>query len=136
MTRRRIIAGVILLAAVAVAVPLVPGVWRAVAYVQLPTESGPLTAGGVRIPEALGGPVDSETVVFGGSRLTLQEKRYALFPGEQFIVPDQVCTLCDAGTHMLCFPRHIEIAWFIANGTIVELPPDFRCTCTDPSHDD
>ena len=32
MTRRRIIAGVILLAAVAVVVPLVPGVWRKVAY--------------------------------------------------------------------------------------------------------
>ena len=32
MTRRRIIAGVILLAAVVVAVPLVPGVWMKVAY--------------------------------------------------------------------------------------------------------
>ena len=42
MTRRRIIAVVILLAAVVVAVPFVPGVWESMAYLQIPISGGPL----------------------------------------------------------------------------------------------
>ena len=97
MTRRRIIAGVILLAAVTVAVPLVPGLWRRVAYVQLPISSGPVMViadqtvivmgpgrdvfhAGDSIPRERKYPArlsDAESVVVVSRELTVYEKRHA-----------------------------------------------------------
>ena len=131
MTRRRIIAGVILLAAVAVAVPLVPGVWRAGGYVQIPILV-PVTV------ESAGDLIlDAGTFVVESSMLTVHEKRHAWLPGRAFIVPDQVCQSYEMRNHTLCFPRHMRGARFIMpDGIRVDLPGDFHCTCTDPSHKD
>ena len=131
MTRRRIIAGVILLAAVAVLAA--PGVWERVAYVvEVPvpkkrrygfkSRPGTLPAHPVRT-------VESNT-------MTVMRKRHAWLPGQTFIVPDQVCPPCDFRHHRSCFPRHQDGARCqTQDGTWVDLPDDFRCTCTDPSHD-
>ena len=149
MTRRRIIAGVILLAAVAVAVPFAPGVWMKVAYVQILNSRGPtrmtsrerVTVGlkpDGTLPGNLGNLFfrDPNSVEVETAMLTAHEKRHAWLPGRAFIIPDQVCTMCEDSDHTLCFPRHVTGARFIApDGTLVDLPKDFRCTCTDPSHD-
>ena len=126
MTRRRIIAGVILL--VAVAVPFVPGVWERVAYVEHE---------------------------FG--RMVVLEKRAAWLPGRTGYVPDQVCKSCSIDEHVACgeiainfnlpgVPKKLDLNFveelvFRVKRDVRGLqsyswipPPDFRCTCTDPSH--
>ena len=54
MTRRRIIAGVVLLAAVAVCIPLVPAVLQEIAYEEVPVSNGRMTV-------ELGGGVEGQT---------------------------------------------------------------------------
>ena len=135
MTRRRSIAGVILLAAVVVAVPLVPGMWERVAY------------------------RDSWAFLDG---FMLREKRAEWLPGAAGYVPNQVCRACLSGDegHGHCSrldegPRAIvsvqlpEILYVAAvqvperlrslldedESLLAWYPESFRCTCTDPSHD-
>ncbi len=118
MTRRRIIAGVILLAAVAVVVPLVPGVWERVAY---------------------------RDEVAGGFRIKV--RRFEWMSRSRYFA-DQMCGSCqDREKHQECWERVLrktpsgalrvpvnlgrgewEIVWILVTD-------DFRCTCTDPSHD-
>ena len=136
MTRRRIIAGVILLAAVAVAVPYAPKVWRTVAY--------------------------RKQRIDGMVFLT---RRWEWLPGRDVFVPNQVCSLCLKGVHNYCYQNYdapdspgVPI-YLLRNGeisvgltspeflkqrkgrpdsrgtTVSGYPSDWRCTCTDPSHD-
>ena len=136
MTRRRIIAGGILLAAVAVAVPFAPGVWRKVAYEEVEILSM--------------GFVDSEGRGFVTTRqiqrilpslraeeyVRVMAKRYSWAPGSEFVVLDQMCPACRFGKHDDCFPAvGLGANCGLPNNIVVELPPDFRCTCTAPSHD-
>ena len=126
MTRRRIIAGVILLAVVAVAVPLVPGVWEKVAYREMKLDDG----------------------------FVVYPKRWKWLPGQPAYVPDQLCESCLCGEHDYCW-RISDSELFGPNGGVSlwkvmavrsdpndpdtayfsKYPCDFRCTCTDPSHD-
>ena len=186
MTRRRIIAGVILLAAAVVAVPFGPGVWRGVAYVQIPTS--PTSAIRLTIERGVAAPslqrvanvqfstsptgefqfstspanliwravehgaalpsdfllgnsdvsdlLDGATVVGSSRKQTVYQKRQVWIPGQAFMVPDQVCMSCEQGHHRLCFPRHVKGARLVMpDGTHIDLSEQFRCTCTDPSHD-
>ena len=80
MTRRRIIAGVILLAAVAVAVPLVPGVWEKVAYRE----------------EHAGGMV-------------FLVRRWDWIRGRAVCVPVQVCRPCLHAAHDACLRMSTEV---------------------------
>ena len=136
MTRRRIIAGVILLAVVAVAVPFAPGVWETVAY---------------------------EDRMLGS--FVVRMKRWDWLPGLTAYVPDQLCDSCRQQDHGECgrlgsariliktmianldntrppvneladTELHELRAWYFGRLVGTTLPPwDFRCTCTDPSHD-
>ncbi len=137
MTRRRIIAGVILLAAVAVAVPAAPGVWETVAYVEMPP---PPPSASLHVLVKRNEPWRDEfpeiTVTAESSLLSVRRKRHSWVPGAVFLVPDQVCPMCRIEDHPYCFPRHssgVECELF--DGTEVDVPESFRCTCTDPSHD-
>ena len=85
MTRRRIIAGVILLAAVVVAVPLVPGVWERVAY-----------------REEL------------AAEMAYRIKRWEWLPGTAAYVPDQVCRPCRRGRHEGCLMGRPTTEPFVA----------------------
>ena len=106
MTCRRIIAGVILLAAVAVAVPFWPGVWRKVAYRE---------------------EVSSVTMRIGDQQKTAEMvwliKRWSWLPVPS-VLPDQICRECSLDSHEECSEEHYA-----------EMLGRFRCTCTDPSHD-
>ena len=124
MTRRRIIAGVILLAAVAVAVPAAPGVWERVAYREK-------AMAGVLIPKFFG--------EYGKSRepeLFFLEKRWSWLPGDDTFIPDQLCWVCRQEHHETCWStpgtRPHSLAWFLVGDPWAA----YRCTCTDPSHDD
>ena len=76
MTRRRIIAGVILLAAVVVAVPFVPGVWEKVVYRhELRLDHRPV----------------------------VRTKLWEWLPGRPSYMPDQVCSICFRGAHDTCW---------------------------------
>ncbi len=108
MTRRRIIAGVILLAAVVVAVPAAPGVWRKVVY---------------------------RSIDLGGMEgLT---KRWAWLPGPYVYVPNQFCNYCRRAEHGYCW-RVPDSALPGREGfslyPFLDFPADFRCTCPHPSH--
>ena len=116
MTRRRIIAGVILLAAVAVAVPFAPGVWERVAY---------------------------RDEVMGGFRIKV--RRFEWMPRSTYF-GDQRCGSCqDREKHQECWERvlrktpsgSLRVPVDVGRGEIVwiPVPDDFRCTCTDASHD-
>ena len=135
MTRRRIIAGVILLAAVVVAVPFGPGVWRQVAY--------------------------REEIAAG---MAYRIKRWEWLPGRAAYVPDQACRSCRCEQHEGCLMRHPPTdpnkRWFAVPSSgddvyvftasmprggwnrlkatagdmrVFEFPSDFTCTCADPS---
>ena len=161
MTRRRIIAGVILLAAVAVAVPFGPGLWarawlgfayeevfadrafyreerkqRTITYVSF--------APPIHVPFAL--PDDLQNYVLDEAdepdeaaepwAFRVMTKRWSWIPGHQHIVPDQVCAGCQVPDHAYCFHgATTESGCTLPDGTDVRLPATFRCTCTDPSHD-
>ncbi len=132
MTRRRIIAGVILLAAVAVAIPAAPGVWERVAYVEIPpSRSTGQQSNGIRVSMKQG------RLMVESSTMTVLRKRHAWIPGDEFRVPDQVCPQCSTGEHTGCFSRHVRgmRGRRRQSGTVVDLFSAFRCTCTDPSHD-
>ena len=122
MTRRGIIAGVILLAAVVVAVPFAPGVWDKVAYREV--ELG---------------------------NLLFLKKRWDWLPGGANYVPDQVCGSCLSDQHIRCAAFAMQWSDLIRYRDLpmdeagIDTPdgslwwctprPGFRCTCTDPSHD-
>ena len=111
MTRRRIIAGVILLAAVAVAVPFAPGVWRAVAY---------------------------EDCFLCDDELVVRWCRWEWLQGRTGYVPNQPCSSCLDGQHDHCWRLAGDVNWHEwgrGPSRHTRLPPDFRCTCTDSSHD-
>ena len=113
MTRRRIIAGVILLAAVVVAVPLVPGVWERVAYQEQDTH------------------FDSVVVLV---------KRWSWLPGRSEVFPDQLCPWCRGRAHDDCWalparPFDAPMFVLVERRRIVAVPREFRCTCTDAAHD-
>ncbi len=144
MTRGKSVALAVGVAAVAVLVLNGPAVWRVVAYVQVPISSGPVSVhlGGGAVSYLSGTDqmgamtTNLETAVVESGTLTVHKKRHAWLPGQAFIIPDQACVSCGLGKHTVCFPRHVEGARFITpDGTRVELPENFRCTCTDPSHD-
>ena len=115
MTRRRIIAGVILLAAMAV---VLLGGWRRVAYRE----------------KAVGAFV-------------VCAKRWEWLPGPELYVPDQVCRHCEGRRHEYCFRINNAIPMLRPEERLIfrnlgvdrdllhRYPPNFRCTCTDPSHD-
>ncbi len=140
MTRRGIIAGVILLAAVVVAVPFAPGAWRAVAYRELRVmdtyTSHQSTSQHTLRGNSMGGMGIDLAMVPPFEPLRFHQKRYAWVGGRDFIIPDQACPTCRDAQHAFCFPRHMNsVRCWLPDGTRVDLPQDFRCTCTDPSHD-
>ena len=103
----RIIAGVILLAAVVVAVPFAPGVWEKVAY--------------------------REDTFWG---LAYFRPRWKWLPGTEKYAPDQVCTHCRSGEHDRCWRLDLEPARHVVYSPAFRQEfPDFRCTCTDPPQD-
>ena len=120
MTRRRVYACAILLAAVIVAVPSVPGVWERLVYRDL-----------------------------SWAGLEIRAKRLHWLPGRVAFIHDQVCHFCLQGSHESCLRigSEYDSLAFLRHGKIVrdaskpspwallEYPRDFRCTCTDPSHD-
>ena len=108
MTRRRIIAGVILLAAVAVSIPFAPAAWRAVAY-------------------------ESES----RSGLRVHVKRFSWLPGPtSWIDDDQVCPRCIEGRHKHCWNLRLDgaLRWRQRDRTIEITFAGFRCICADPWH--
>ena len=136
---RRHIAVLIILALVlgTVAVGLAgawDGLWLAWAYEE--TGSSRLCYGGIEIVDVSRpvGVMGSEEDVAQGI-LTVRRKRHAWIPGEAFIVPDQMCPECDIEQHENCCPRYASGYCELRDGTRVDLPGTFRCTCTDPSHD-
>ena len=69
--------------------------------------------------------------------LTIKRKRHAWIPGEEFIVPDQECPWCERTSYMsheYCW-RQGQANCGLRDGTRVDIPETFRCTCTDPLHD-
>ena len=112
MTHRRIIAGVILLAALAVAVPLVPNAWERMVY---------------RFDKV------------GPGRLKIKVKRFDWMPGDTRNVIDQECPECMKGRHGQCWmglpSLRGQLRILSQDGAETTLRQDFRCTCTDPSHD-
>ncbi len=108
MTRRCIIAGLVLLAAIALAAPLVPTVWQGIAYK----------------PQVE--PCTSKSMY---SEMVFYRRRWSWVPVPE-IWPDQMCNLCGVGEHRICMSGPDKI-----DGWGGDPPSTFRCTCTDPSHD-
>ena len=126
MTRRRIIAGVILVAAVVVGVPVAPEMWERIAY---------------------------RDAVLTDDGFMVRRKQWEWLPGRTVYVPDQVCRYCLRGEHGhgYCWrDGTADEVWFGALGpvhgpltasdlkrAVLLYRPGFRfrCTCTDPSHD-
>ena len=116
MTRRRIIAGVILLAALVAAVPLVPGVWRALVYRVIRTA-----------------PVEGDKS--GQPVLFLLEKRWSWLPVDSTVIPDQLCRRCRLEHHNSCWSTPASRNHDLTKDDPGDPWAAFRCTCTDPSHD-
>jgi len=105
MTRGKWVALAVVVAVIAVLVPYGPVLWRAVAYQRYQRELGISEVGFYYL-----------------------HKRASWLPGDEFLVPDQPCNRCLQWDHERC--------GVILEAEPVVLPPeDFRCTCTDPSHD-
>ena len=125
MTRRRIIAGVILLAAVVVAVPLVPGVWRALVYREAGVHEGPLpdhktaTEAGF----VVAGWRDPGFSMRWYAQRGLRMKRFEWLPGPKVIFQKQDCCFCLAGQHWSC----LGVIRLRGDG-------DYPCCCNDSSH--
>ncbi len=125
MTRRRIIAGVILLAAVAVAVPLVPGVWLKVAYRADDVQEVILNTGpGTRTTRDGSKLTVINASVAEASRPALV-KKWSWLPGRTVVLRDWRCGLCLRDKHDECLGVIL----------IVAEADEVSCTCTDPSHD-
>ena len=162
MTRRRIIAGVILLATMAVAtVAYGPDVWRTVAY-----RDGWYYFHDSTVIREKGSELRSS---HKHKAFVIRQKRLEWLPGPPGWVPDQVCLACLSGKqgHGHCsrtdakgrtirskenhlyfgstrsayevkgLPEPLRTIVIAAGskGRFAQYPPDFRCTCTDPSHD-
>ena len=148
MTRGKWVALAVGVAVTAVLVLNAPAVWRVAAYTQAREELVVVIekANTKYTPYTHIGPIEFRAVYKSGlgptlsmvGLLTIKRKRYAWIPGEELIVPDQVCPWCNPRTyipHEYCFKGPGSSANIgLRDGTRVHLPETFRCTCTHSSH--
>ncbi len=148
MTRGKWVALAVGLAVLAVLVPYGPAVWRAVAYA--PERLEPVVVLANDHPKYAHteythtGPIEFISGMYSNgmrttvSVLTVKRKRHTWIPGEEFIVPDQVCPWCRRTTlipHEYCFTGRGNRANIgLRDGTRLDLPETFRCTCPHASH--
>ena len=115
MTRRRIVAGVILAAAIAIAMPFAPKAWELAVYRSERGRPG---------------------------RLTITAKRFDWLPGESRIVIAQECPECVKDLHRNCWMSipnlrgQLQIRSEDPRHPFTTLNKNFRCTCRDASYKD
>ena len=133
MRIRRTVAGLVILAALAVAVPFGDDLWIWLAY----EEQDVIEFHSLDTPRfVLGTPAQRSDWT---TLATLPAKRASWLPGRNVIVPDLFCPCCAFGVHGFC-PRSDRSGRYRIRlrkdfDTEIELPDDFRCDCQQPTHD-
>lgn len=133
MRIRRTVAGLVILAALAVAVPFGDDLWIWLAY----EEQDVIELRSLDSPRfVLGTPVQES----GWTYLTaLPVKRWSWLPGPEVVVPDPFCPCCAFGVHGFCPRNHGSGRYRIRLRKDLDiervLPDDFRCDCQHPTHD-
>ena len=123
MTRGKWVALAVGIAAIAVLVPYGPALWRAVAYVE---ERDRMDIGHSAIP---------------AWDFSVLRKRVPWLPGEDNVIPSQLCRYCWLELHEHCWQPLAGRNLSFGKGSRIGvheyyLPATFHCTCPDPSHKD
>lgn len=121
MTRRRIIALAIVLAAVCLVLTRDPR-YRLLTPDEVQSHK--------IISEFWRNPVESPVAVADRVRKSVRKKRYSFLPGPTYVLPAEGCPLCQDERHDVCPGSYV---FFVREERSVSTP-SVRCTCPHPSH--